>query len=65
MGGRIIFSEIGFDFDDAGGEAEWVPTEQEFAEKIAGDVAGIAGEEGTWERAGAKARIFFGRFTRC
>ncbi len=64
VGGKVVLCEIGFDFDDAGGEMGRVSAEEEFPEEVAGDGAGIAGEKVAWERAGAEARILLGRFTR-
>jgi len=54
VGGGIIFAEIGFDFDDAGGQAGAAPScfflscyfsNQHLAEKFAGYATGIAVEE--------------------
>jgi hypothetical protein len=48
MGGGIVGAEVGFDFDDAGGEGRTVADEH-FAEEGAGYAAGIAGEKGAGE----------------
>jgi len=46
VGGGIIFAEVGFDFDDAGGErGSSVFTDQHFAQEFAGYAARIAGVE--------------------
>ena len=48
---RIVEAEVGFDFDDAGGELRGAGfAEQDLAEKLSGYPPGIAGEEGTIER---------------
>ena len=50
VGSGIVLSEVSFDFDDAGGEAERAFADEDFAEKLAGYAARVAGEEGAGER---------------
>jgi len=49
VGGGIVFPEVSLDLDDAGGETGIAFAYQDFAEKVAGDAAGIAGVEGAGE----------------
>ena len=44
--GGIVGSEVGFDFDDAGGEADRAFADQDFAEKCASYAGRSAGEKG-------------------
>ena len=44
--GGIVGSEVGFDFDDAGGEADRAFADQDFAEKRASYAGRSAGEKG-------------------
>jgi len=54
VGGGIEFSEVGFNFDDAGREVEGtVVAEENLTEEGASDAAGIAGVEGARERGGS------------
>jgi hypothetical protein len=51
--GEIVFAEIGFDLDDAGGKMEWaIVAKKDFAQEVAGDAARVAGVEGTRKRSG-------------
>ena len=51
VGGGIVLAEIGFDFDDAGGEGGSAAfTNQHLAQEFASDATRIAGEEGAGER---------------
>jgi hypothetical protein len=50
VSGGIFFSEIGFDFDDAGREAEWpIVANQKFAEEFPGYAARITSEKSAGE----------------
>ena len=42
VGGFVVRAEVGFDFDDGGGEGA---ADEEFAEEVAGDGDGVAGVE--------------------
>ena len=61
VSGGIVLSEIGFDFDDAGGETGISFADQNFAEKVASCAAGAAGEERATERANGPKRRTEGR----
>jgi hypothetical protein len=50
MGGGIVFSKVGFNFDDAAGEALFTRfADEDLAEELAGHAAGVAGVEGAVE----------------
>ena len=50
VGGGVGETEVGFDLDDAAGEALAVEiADEEFAEEGSGDDLGGAGVEGSWE----------------
>ena len=51
VGRGIELSEVGFDFDDAGGETWGSVAYQDFADEFESHTTGIAREEGTGERA--------------
>jgi hypothetical protein len=45
VSGRIVFSEICFDFDDAGAATRFSISDQNFTKKVAGDAAWTAREK--------------------
>ena len=50
---EVVFSEIGFDFDNASREMEWaIVAEENFAKEGPGHAAGVAGVEGSREWGG-------------
>jgi hypothetical protein len=52
MGCRIALAEVGFDFDDTGGEAKLAEvTDQQFAQEVASHAPRTATEEYAVERA--------------
>jgi hypothetical protein len=63
VSGGIVLAEIGFNFDQAGGKDFCSGAEQEFANQIAGDAAGRAGEKGSSQRMSGHGVSLFGIFT--
>lgn len=61
VGGEIVSAEVGFDLDDACGEAlAAFATDEDFAEKFGAHDTGIAVEEGTRQRAHGSNRSLKG-----
>jgi len=50
VSGRIVDSEVGFDFDDAGDEASLALAHQNFSQKGASDAARAPAEESAFQR---------------
>ena len=51
MRGRIVLAEVGFRFHDPGDEGlATLASDEEFAQQISGDAAGIAIKEFRWQR---------------